>query len=157
MQQKVQKVQGKKKKNWPQIDFPIVVVIWWLLGWKESNSNCSCNSMGFKSKGRQLNVLMGKKPFAWKIIRSTKRTTDVVLLNLPTNKMLLFKQMWHHLIIFIFYSLCWLGSSLTHLHKWHYLIGWEDHISSSLGGSNNFLFVWYGSQRERERECDCWI
>ena len=52
-----------------------------------------------------INVLM---TITREIIRSTRRTTDVVLLDLPTNKMFLFMQMWHHLIIFIFYSLCWL-------------------------------------------------
>ena len=36
------------------------------------------------------------------IIRSTKKTIDVVLPNLPTNKILLFMQMWHYLVIFIF-------------------------------------------------------
>ena len=62
----------------------------------------------------------------------------MVLSNLPTNKIPLFMQMWHHLVMFIFHSLCWLRNSLTHLHKWHYLIGWEDHSNSPPGGSNNF-------------------
>ena len=37
-----------------------------------------------------------------KIIRSTKRTINVVLLDLPTNKKMLYMQMWHHLVIFYF-------------------------------------------------------
>ena len=60
--------------------------------------------------------------------------------------MLLFMQIWYHLIIFIFYSLCWLGSSLTHLHKWHYLIGWEDHISSTPDEPNNFFYLTYNEK-----------
>ena len=56
------------------------------------------------------------------IIRSIRRTADVVLLDLSTNKMQLFMQMWHHLIIFISYSMCWLGNSHIHLHRWYHLI-----------------------------------
>ena len=82
----------------------------------------------------------------WEIIRSTRRTTDVVLLNVPTNKMFLFMQMWHHLVIFIFYCLCWLKSSLTHLHKWYYLIDWKDHISSPSDGLNNFSYLTYNEK-----------
>ena len=44
-------------------------------------------------------------PFYWEIIRSIRRTADVVFLDFITNKMLLFMQIWHHLVIFIFYSL----------------------------------------------------
>ena len=79
-------------------------------------------------------------------IRSTRRTVDEVLPNLSTNKMLLFMQMWHDLVILIFNSLYWLGSSLTHLYKWHYLIDWEDHINSTPDRPNNFslliLLLW---------------
>lgn len=70
------------------------------------------------------------------IIKPIRRTVDVVLHDLPTKKMLLFMKMWYHLIIF--YSLCWLRNSLTYLHRWHRIINWKDHISSSPSGSNNF-------------------
>ena len=39
------------------------------------------------------------------IIRTTRKTNEVVLPDFLTNKILLFMQMWHHLVIFIFYSL----------------------------------------------------
>ena len=54
--------------------------------------------------------------------------------------------MWCHLVSFIFYSLCWLGSSLIHLHRWHCLISWEDHVSSPPYGSNNFSFTIFSQQ-----------
>ena len=54
--------------------------------------------------------------------------------------------MWRHLVSFIFYSLCWLGSSLTHLHRWHCLISWEDHVSSPPYRSNNFSFTTFSQQ-----------
>ena len=47
-----------------------------------------------------------RHPKTGEIIRSIRRTTNMVLLDLSTNKILLFMQMWHHLRIFIFYSLC---------------------------------------------------
>ena len=48
--------------------------------------------------------------------------------------------MWHHLIIF--YFLCWLGSSLIDLHRWHHLIDWEDHINCPPSVPNNFSKLW---------------
>ena len=54
--------------------------------------------------------------------------------------------MWPHLVSFIFYSLYWLEISLTHLHRWHCLISWEDHVSSLFDGSNNFSFTTFAQQ-----------
>ena len=93
--------------------------------------------------GSKLKIEIDHDGVKWlfsEIIRSTKRIADMVFLDLSTNKMILFMWMWHPLVICIFYSLCWLGSSLAHLNKWHYLIGWKDHINSPLGEPNNLSY-----------------
>ena len=78
---KKKEIQGKKKKNWPQMDLPILVVIWWLMGWKVSNSKPiykKIKSVGFKSKGMQLNVLMGERSrfFDKEMISQRERMID---------------------------------------------------------------------------------
>ena len=87
--QKSKEVQGKKKKNWPQMDFPILVVIWWLMGWKENNSKPiykKIKSMGFKSKGKQLNVLREREAIClirrWKVRERQRERERDWLLNL---------------------------------------------------------------------------
>ena len=84
-------------------------------------------------------------PFAFKksstIQKLLGEIIDMILLNFPINKTLLFMQMWHHLVIF-FYPLCCLGSSHIHLHIWYHLIIREDHINSFTGVNNNFSNLW---------------
>ena len=68
----------------------------------------------------------------------TKRTADVVLLNFSTNKMLLFIQMWHQLVIFIFYFF-----ADSEIHTYIYIddiisLVRKDHISSPTDVNNNF-------------------
>ena len=46
--------------------------------------------------------------------------------------------MWHHIVIFFIFNSCADQEFDSHLHKWHFFFGWEDHFNNLLDGPNNF-------------------